>query len=128
MTTATIVPHRPTLEQLAERVELHLADYGMEGNRYAQLTGQEMEYETQRTVIKSGLINMLLGTENAATYRPHSADSAEKAATVHPKYQAHQKLLSQTVVGKIKAETAMHSARLRAQLAIALIRNEAGVA
>lgn len=116
------------VEQWAKVAEDQLEAHAQAGKDHALFAAEEIEMEAERSALKSRIAAALLGTPNAATSRNHSAESAKETASVSEEYLAHVGRLSQTVLRKNAAETEKHSARLRASLAIAMVKAEAGVA
>lgn len=97
------------------------------GRLYAELCGQEMEVEANRPEHKLAAIRRIMATENTLTGKPHSASSAEAIVETDPEYRAYLKAQSEVVVQKNHAYNLAIGARLRAQLAIARFKAEAGL-
>lgn len=115
------------MEQWAKFAEEQIDAHEQAGKSHALFAAEEIEMEAERSALKSRLAAALLGTPNAATGRNHSAESAKDAAAVSEEYLAHESRRSQTVLRKNAAQTEKYSARLRAELAIACVKAEAGV-
>lgn len=103
--------------------------YEHAGALYADLAGQEMDLEAQRPIEKDHAIRRLMQTTNELTEKPHSASSAEKIVETDEAYFAALRVQRETVVQKNHAFTRMQAAKLRAEMAIALLRShsDAGV-
>ena len=103
--------------------------YEHAGALFADLAGEEMDREAQRPVEKDAAIRRLMQTTNELTEKPHSASSAEKIVETDTEYRAALKAQREVVVQKNHAFTRMQAAKLRAEMAIALLRShdDAGV-
>lgn len=112
----------------AEFFELHgfareaLRQFLAAGAEFGRYVGAELKLEAERPACKLAAIQRLMLELNTLTGGPHSATSAERIVETDPAYAAHLETQRQTVVGKNNAATVMESARLRAELLIAVIR------
>lgn len=80
----------------------------------------ELEHEDQKPVAKHAAIMRILGTENVATKKPHTASSAELIVESEPEYAAFLKSRREAVVSKIKARGDVDAAAFRVRAALAL--------
>lgn len=115
-------------DQWRVMAETAIEDYEREGGNYAERAGVELDLEAERPMLKDAAIRRIMGEVNPLTDKPHSASSAEKIVEGDAEYRAHLHRQRETVVEKNAAFTRMTAARLRAEMAIALLRShEAGV-
>lgn len=115
------------IEDAAQIAENEIAIHESAGVAHAMAARQEILVEAGRSALKNRLASALIGTPNAATNRNHSAESAKDAASASEEYLAHVQQLSDAVHAKNCEETRKKSAYLRASLAVALVKSEAGV-
>lgn len=124
---------RPLLDRIANhatvaRIEIDL--YEEAGKQHAALCGLEMGLEAKRAVAKQNAVLRLLQTPNPASgdaQKPYSATAADSAASLDPEYRAYLRRQAEVVVEKNLTRTKAESARLRAQLAVAMLKSESGV-
>lgn len=101
---------------IAELIEQYTA-------AYADLTAaalKELEHEDQKPVAKHAAIMRILGTQNAATGKPHTASSAELIVESESEYAAFLKSRREAVVAKMKARGEVDAAAFRVRAALAL--------
>jgi hypothetical protein len=128
MTTGIDLRHRLENHATVARIEIDL--YEEAGKRYAKLCQQEMEFEADRASQKQAAALRLIQIVNplsGETQKPYSATAAMDMAALDHEYRGHLKLQADVVLLKGEQRTVMESAKLRAQLALAMLRAEAGV-
>lgn len=106
-----------------------IALYEEAGQQYAELASRELDLEAGRTEQKcDAILRIKSGEDRLNPDKSHSVSSAEKQVELDPIYRKYLAQQSETVFQKNRRYYLMQSARLRCELAIALIKNEAGVA
>lgn len=113
-------------EQWRVMAEDAIEAYEANGEMFADLAGEEMDREGQRAIEKDAAIRRIMETDNPLTQKPHSASSAEKIVEADAEYAAFLKDSRMVVVDKNHAFTKMQAAKLRAEMAIALLRSHDG--
>lgn len=100
-----------------------IEDYTKAGQIYAEAANEEARLEDRRAGQKQQAILRLINGEavNPTTNKPHSASSAEAVVETDGEYAAYRKTQRDAVLLKNHNFTAMTAARLRAELAIAII-------
>jgi hypothetical protein len=116
------------VEQWAAKAEQSVKDYENAGKRFAEASRLEMQLTAEKPVQKADAILRVKSLPNPLNPdKPHSVSSAETLAETDPIYAAHLAKMSQAVFDKIGAETERGAARLKTELAIAMVRSEIGV-
>jgi hypothetical protein len=113
-------------EQWQTMAETAIETYEVSGESFAALAGEEMDREAERPVVKDAAIRRLMQTTNDLTDKPHSASSAEKIVECDLEYASFLHASREIVVQKNHAFTRMQAAKLRAEMAIALLRSHDG--
>ncbi len=98
-----------------------LAVFEAEAERYALAVGAEMDCEGEKPEAKLNAIRRLMQHPNELTGKPHSASSAEAIAETDPEYGAFLRRRRDAVIAKLRAQGRLEAARLRVQLALALV-------
>ena len=83
---------------------------------------REGNAEVERVEFRATAVESLLGTDNPATGKPHSASSADAAVSQSADYLGRVRHLSEVVADKEKARHLLTYYRLRAELAIEAMR------
>lgn len=83
---------------------------------------REGNAEVERVEFRATAVESLLGTDNPATGKPHSASSADAAVSQSADYLSRVRRLSEIVADKEKARHLLAYYRLRGELAIAVVR------
>jgi hypothetical protein len=104
-------------EAMAARLQ-----YEAEGRSYAALCQRESELVVQRLFVKEESKRRMMETEPSL-----SATRADDKVRTEPRYVSHLEIQRDVVREKDDACTRMHSARLRAETAIAAIKAIAGL-
>lgn len=113
-------------EQWQVMAEDAISDYQHQGSLYADLAGEEMDREARRAIEKDAAIRRIMETNNPLTQKPHSASGAEKIVEADDQYAAFLRDGRTVVVDKNHTFTKMQTAKLRAEMAIALLRSHDG--
>lgn len=102
-----------------------ITDCQTAGTDYAAAVHREMTLEHERPAKKAAAIRRIMASgDNPLTQKPHSASSAESIAETDHEYAAHLWELRDVVLQKQLAWSNATVARLNAELAIALVRQE----
>jgi hypothetical protein len=88
--------------------------------RCATAHNRVSELEDDRALVKAACIKAMIGTENAATGKPHSASSAEAVVESWPEYQRHRAAQREAEVERRRSLGQWHAAQLKARLASAI--------
>lgn len=78
----------------------------------------EAALEDDRAIVKAEAIRRMIGTENPATGKPHSASSAEAVVEQDEQYATHRRAQRDAVLATQRAWGAYEAAKLRALNAV----------
>ena len=92
------------------------------GKDYEAALIRENNLEAERTEWRTLAVQSLIGTDNPATGKPHSASSAEAAVGASAEYLARGAALAELVARRHLTGTLITAYRLRGELAIACLR------
>lgn len=92
------------------------------GRRYAEAVDRELALEVARVTIKREAIGRIMRDSNPLTGKPHSASSADAVVEMDADYAAHLQAIRAAVMEKNLALTGLTTAKLRADLALATLR------
>lgn len=105
-------------------------EYEKYGREHANACYREMEFEADRAAKKQDAVLRLVQQVNPASGEKaakYSATAAESAAALDHEYRAHLQLQAETVVEKHLYYTKAQTARMRFELALAMLRAEAKI-
>ena len=92
-----------------------LARMAATGTTYADAAHAEALHVIAHADLKVALINSLIGSDNPETNKPHSATSAEKAASASDEYRASQVKGATLMFAKLLAEVQWQMAKALAR-------------
>lgn len=113
---------------LVERAEQTINEYEKTGAKLGEVAETLANLERDRSIQKTGAILRLCQKENPATPgKPYSASQAADFAQLDPEYNRYKLQVQNFALLKLEAEVELQAASYRAELAIALVRQEGGL-
>lgn len=113
------------IADVAETANEAIAQHIDAGKSYATWLGKELEIRAARDARHAEIVEALVGQTNPLTNKAHSATSAKAAADADAGILEMEAELVRLAVSKSLALTYQQSAKLRAELSIALINAKA---
>ncbi len=89
------------------------------GRIWIEATDAEARADVARVTLRAELTDSLIGSDNPATGKPHSATSAEKAAEAAAEYMAAREAAREATKAARLAYVTFECAKLRARAAVA---------
>lgn len=114
-----------TLQDLSADAEQAINEHARLAAQIIASTSEHSEAERERALQKIGAVARLTGSDNPATPgKPFTASQAENYAQLDPAYAQYKERCASLSLVRLTDELAVQTAKLRAELAIALVRTE----